>query len=115
MKSCYYQVIFSCTLVALSLHSVSAEVINFRECPGEGKLLPATKVVRVGCLRWSDYSIFPCLHRSLVLHASRFARTAKCVLTDVSITPCPEAAEGRACTVYSGSNVTISFDFTPGK
>ncbi|XP_050097549.1 MD-2-related lipid-recognition protein-like [Anopheles aquasalis] len=73
MKSCYYRVLFSCALVALSLQSVAAEVINFRQCPGE----------------------------------------AKCAITDVSITPCPEAAEGRACVVYSGSNVTISFDFTP--
>ncbi|XP_040170042.1 MD-2-related lipid-recognition protein-like [Anopheles arabiensis] len=37
----------------------------------------------------------------------------KCTIHEVSISPCPEAAEGVACTVYRGTNVSISFDFTP--
>uniref|UniRef100_A0A182MYQ4 MD-2-related lipid-recognition domain-containing protein n=1 Tax=Anopheles dirus TaxID=7168 RepID=A0A182MYQ4_9DIPT len=37
----------------------------------------------------------------------------KCTINEVSITPCPEADEGRACTVYRNSNVSITFDFTP--
>ncbi|XP_058129238.1 ecdysteroid-regulated 16 kDa protein-like [Anopheles ziemanni] len=38
---------------------------------------------------------------------------AKCAINEVSVTPCPEASEGVACTVYRNSNVSISFDFTP--
>uniref|UniRef100_A0A182RKT1 ML domain-containing protein n=1 Tax=Anopheles funestus TaxID=62324 RepID=A0A182RKT1_ANOFN len=37
----------------------------------------------------------------------------KCTIHEVSITPCTEAAEGTACTVYRGTNVSITFDFTP--
>uniref|UniRef100_A0A182WG50 MD-2-related lipid-recognition domain-containing protein n=1 Tax=Anopheles minimus TaxID=112268 RepID=A0A182WG50_9DIPT len=67
------ETVVSFVLLALCLHVVSGEVVNFQKCPGE----------------------------------------EKCTIHEVSITPCPEAAEGTACTVYRGANVSITFDFTP--
>uniref|UniRef100_A0AAG5DNI6 MD-2-related lipid-recognition domain-containing protein n=1 Tax=Anopheles atroparvus TaxID=41427 RepID=A0AAG5DNI6_ANOAO len=70
----WIQVVCSVALLALCLHGISAEVVNFKSCIGE---------------------------------------VNKCTINEVSITPCPEAEEGRACTVYRGTNVSITFDFTP--
>ncbi|XP_053671701.1 ecdysteroid-regulated 16 kDa protein-like [Anopheles nili] len=68
-----YQAVFSIGLFALCICAANAEVVNFKNCPGE----------------------------------------AKCTFNEVAISPCPEAAEGRTCTVYRGSNISITFDFTP--
>ncbi|XP_052860713.1 MD-2-related lipid-recognition protein-like [Anopheles cruzii] len=37
----------------------------------------------------------------------------KCSIRQVSVTPCPDAAKELPCTILRGSNVSISFDFTP--
>uniref|UniRef100_A0A499FUT3 MD-2-related lipid-recognition domain-containing protein n=1 Tax=Anopheles farauti TaxID=69004 RepID=A0A499FUT3_9DIPT len=36
-----------------------------------------------------------------------------CTINEVTITPCPEAAEGNICNLHRNKNVSLSFDFTP--
>ena len=36
----------------------------------------------------------------------------QCTVSNVAITPCPEAAEGQPCRVKKGRNVAIDFDIT---
>ncbi|EDS45755.1 conserved hypothetical protein [Culex quinquefasciatus] len=39
--------------------------------------------------------------------------TMKCTVHEVRISPCPEAAKQKPCTVIKGKNATIEFDYTP--
>ncbi|XP_034249668.1 MD-2-related lipid-recognition protein-like [Thrips palmi] len=36
-----------------------------------------------------------------------------CTINAVSVTPCPEAAEGKPCKIKRGNSVSLAVDFTP--
>ncbi|XP_049294026.1 MD-2-related lipid-recognition protein-like isoform X3 [Anopheles funestus] len=56
-----------------------------------------------------------CLHLASgeVVNFQKCPGEEKCTIHEVSYRPCPEAAEGNPCLVYRGTNVSITFDFTP--